>query len=152
VPERAVGDVHVGQDVAVQVSSNKTFEGKIVRFSEQIDTQTRTMHTEIDVPNPKYTLVPGMYATVQIPLQTVHDVLTVPIQAVQTSSEDHGTVLVVNKNNRVEKRDVALGIQSAADAEVASGLKENEMVVFGEQSQFQPGELVTPKVVNPSEE
>jgi hypothetical protein len=60
--------------------------------------------------------------------------------------------LVVNKNNRVEKRDVALGIQSAADAEVASGLKENEMVVFGEQSQYKPGELVTPKVVNPSEE
>jgi RND family efflux transporter MFP subunit len=152
VPERAVREVHVGQDVAVQVSSNKTFKGKIVRFSEQIDTQTRTMHTEIDVPNPKYTLVPGMYATVQIPLQTVHNVLTVPIQAVQTSSEDHGSVLVVNKNNRVEKRDVALGIQSAADAEVASGLKENEMVIFGEQSQYKSGELVTPKVVNPSEE
>jgi RND family efflux transporter MFP subunit len=153
VPERAIGDVHLGQDVAVQVSmSQKTFKGKIVRFSEQIDMQTRTMHTEIDVPNPKYTLVPGMYATVQIALHTVHNVLTVPIQAVQASGEDHGSVLVVNNNNRAEKRDVALGIQSATAAEVVSGLRENEMVLFGEQSQYRPGELVTPKIVNPSEE
>ncbi len=72
VPERAVGDVHLMETVVVQVSnSGQKFEGKIVRFSGQIDTQTRTMHTEVDVRNPKYQLVPGMYATVQIPLHTV---------------------------------------------------------------------------------
>jgi RND family efflux transporter MFP subunit len=152
VPERAVGDVHLGQGVAVQVSTNnKTFDGKIVRFSDQIDTQTRTMHTEIDVPNPQYTLVPGMYATVQIPLHTVHNVLTLPVQALQASGEDHGSVLVVDNHNRIEKRDVALGMQTATDAEVVSGLKENEMVVFGEQSQYKPSELVTPQMVTPSE-
>ena len=91
---------------------------KIVRFSEQIDTQTRTMHTEeVDVKNPKYELVPGMYATVQIPLHTVKDVLTLPTQAVQISSGGRGTVLVVNANSKIEKRDVALGLQSATDTE-----------------------------------
>ena len=118
-----------------------------MRFSEQIDTQTRTMHTEVDVPNPKYELVPGMYATVQIPLHTVKSVLTVPTQAVQTSSGGHGTVLVVNTSFKIEKRDVALGLQTATDTEILSGLQENEMVVFGEQSQYKPGELVAPKVV-----
>ena len=55
VPERAVADLHVGETVTVRVSSiNKTFEGKVVRFSDQIDPQTRTMHTEVDVPNPTY--------------------------------------------------------------------------------------------------
>ena len=69
VPERAVPDIHLGQTIAVKVSAlNKSFPGKIVRFSDQIDTETRTMHTEVQVPNPKYELVPGMYATVQIPL------------------------------------------------------------------------------------
>jgi multidrug efflux pump subunit AcrA (membrane-fusion protein) len=83
LPERSVGDVSLGQTVAVQVTNTKrTFEGKIVRFSGQIDTQTRTMHTEVNVPNPKYELVPGMHATVQLPLHTVHNVLTVPLQAV----------------------------------------------------------------------
>jgi RND family efflux transporter MFP subunit len=151
VPERAVGDVHLGDTVAVHVSTNnQTFDGKIVRFSDQIDTATRTMHTEIDVPNPKYVLVPGMYATVQIPLHTATNVLTVPIQAVQASGEDRGAVLVVNRENRIERRDVKLGLQSATDDEIVSGLKEGELVLFGEQSQYQPGELVAPQIVTPS--
>jgi RND family efflux transporter MFP subunit len=152
VPERAVGDVHLGASVGVQVSNNnQKFQGKIVRFSGQIDTQTRTMHTEIDVKNPKYELVPGMYATVQIPLHTVINALTVPTQAVQTSGGSRGTVLVVNASFKIEKRDVVLGLQTATDTEILSGLQEKEMVVFGEQSQYKPGELVTPSAVTPSE-
>ncbi len=65
---------------------NKTFAGKSSRFSDQIDPATRTMHTEVNVPNPKYELVPGMYASVQIPLHSVTNVLTVPVQAVQSSA------------------------------------------------------------------
>jgi RND family efflux transporter MFP subunit len=152
VPERAVGDVHVGDTVAVRVSTtNQSFDGKIVRFSDQIDTATRTMHTEIDVPNPNYALVAGMYATVQIPLHAVENVLTVPVQAVQASGEDQGTVLVVNGNNKIEKRDVRLGLQTATDAEIVGGLKEGEMVVYGEQSQYAPGQVVAPQIVQPAE-
>ncbi|MFY9752975.1 MAG: efflux RND transporter periplasmic adaptor subunit [Candidatus Acidiferrales bacterium] len=146
VPERAVGDIHLGDAVAVHVSTiNDTFNGKIVRFSDQIDTQTRTMHTEVDVPNPKYLLVPGMYASVRIPLRTVPNALAVPIQTVQASGENKGVVLVVNSSNRIERREVTLGIQTAADAEILSGLREGELVVYGEQSQYRPGELVAPQ-------
>ena len=152
VPERAVADVHYGDTVAVRVSTtNQTFNGKIVRSSDQIDPDTRTMHTEIDVPNPSYALVPGMYATVQIPLHTVQNVLTAPVQAVQISGEDHGDVLVVTRDNKIEKRSVTLGVQSASDAEIVAGLKEGEMVVYGEQSQFRSGELVQPQIVVPAE-
>jgi RND family efflux transporter MFP subunit len=152
LPERAVGDVHLGDSVAVQVSnSSHAFQGTIVRFSDQIDTQTRTMHTEVDVRNPKYQLVPGMYATVQIPLHSAKGVLTVPTQAVQTSAVGHGSVLVVNGSSRIEKRDVVLGLQTATDTEILSGLQENEMVIFGEQSQYKPGELVSPKIIVPPE-
>jgi RND family efflux transporter MFP subunit len=144
--------VHVGDTVAVRVSTtNQSFDGKIVRFSDQIDTATRTMHTEIDVPNPNYALVAGMYATVQIPLHAVENVLTVPVQAVQASGEDQGTVLVVNGNNKIEKRDVRLGLQTATDAEIVGGLKEGEMVVYGEQSQYAPGQVVAPQIVQPAE-
>jgi RND family efflux transporter MFP subunit len=152
VPERAVANVHDGDTVTVIVSTaNQTFEGKIVRSSDQIDTATRTMHTEIDVPNPKYTLVPGMYATVQIPLHSVQNVLLIPVQAIQASGESHGTALVVNGDNTIEKRDVTLGIQSGVDAEIVNGLKDGEMVVYGEQSQFTPGERVSPTVVAAAE-
>lgn len=152
VPERAVPDIHLGQSIGVQVSSkNRNFEGKIVRFSGQIDTQTRTMHTEVNVPNSKYELVPGMYATVQIPLHTVKNALTVPSRAVQRGAEGHGTVLVVDSHNKIERRDVMLGLENATDTEVRSGLHENEMVVFGEQSQYKPGQMVSPRLVQPSE-
>jgi RND family efflux transporter MFP subunit len=151
LPERAVGDIHLGETVAVHVSTNnETFDGKIVRFSGQIDTQTRTMHTEVDVSNPKYVLVPGMYAGVQIPLHTAQHVLTVPTQAVQASGEDHGAVLVVNRENKIEKRDVHLGLQTTTDDEIMSGLKEGELVLYGEQSQYKPGQLVVPQIVAPS--
>jgi RND family efflux transporter MFP subunit len=152
VPERAVADLHVGEPVTVNVSSiHKTFPGKVSLFSDQIDEQTRTMHTEVEVPNPVYEIVPGMYATVEIPLHTVPNALTVPVQAVQTSGETRGAVLVVGADNRIEKRDVTTGIQSATDVEILSGLRENERIIFGEQSQFKSGELVNPKPITPSE-
>jgi RND family efflux transporter MFP subunit len=151
VPERAVADLPVGEPVTVNVSSiHKTFPGKVRLFSDQIDEQTRTMHTEVEVPNPAYEIVPGMYATVEIPLHTVPNALTVPVQAVQTSGETTGAVLVVGADNRIEKRDVTIGVQSATDVEVLSGLRENERVVFGEQSQFKSGELVNPEPITPS--
>ncbi len=152
VPERAVAGIHIGEPVDVSVSGlDRKFDGKIVRFSDQIDPDTRTMHTEVDVPNSKYVIVPGMYATVKIPLQTVQNALTVPVQAVQSTAEGRGTVLVVGPDNRIERRDVTLGIESSTDAEVLSGLQENDRVVFGEQAQFSPGELVVPTPVTPSD-
>ena len=151
VPERVVADVRVGQSVAVHVTSiNKTFTGTIVRFSEEIDPQTRTLHTEVDVPNPKYQIVPGMYATVRLPLRGAHGVLTAPVQAVQASGESRAQVLVVGNDDRLERRDVTLGIENATDVEIVSGLRDNESIVFGEQSQYKPGQLVKPKVITPA--
>jgi RND family efflux transporter MFP subunit len=151
LPERAVPDVSLGEVVAIS-TGDKKFEGKIVRFSDQIDTQTRTMHTEIDVPNPKYELVPGMYATVQIPLHTIANALTVPVQAVQTTDDTHGVALVVGRDNRIEKRDLGLGLESATDVQVLSGLNEGDTVVVGEQSQYKPGMRVMPKIVSSQSE
>jgi RND family efflux transporter MFP subunit len=148
VPERAVPDIHVGDNVDIEVSgANNSFTGQIVRFSDQIETQTRTMHTEVQVPNAKYLLVPGMYASVKIPLHSASNVLSVPVQAVESTGSGAGTVLLVNAANRVEQRDVKLGIQTATAAEVLSGLQENDSVIFGEQNQFKVGELVSPRTV-----
>jgi len=151
VPERAVPNIQIGQPVAVDVSGLKrTFEGEIVRFSDQIDMNTRTMHTEVDVPNPKYEIVSGMYASVKIPLHSAAKVLTLPIQAVQAGETGKGTVLLVDGNNKIETRNVMLGLQSSSDVEITSGLQENETVIFGAQGQFKNGELVSPKLVVPS--
>ncbi len=148
IPERAVSDIHVGQPLEVDVSGlKKSFTGKIVLFSDQIDPSTRTMHTEVSVSNPNYEIIPGMYANVRIPLHSATNVLAVPVQAVQSSGTGQGTVLVVNATNHLERREVKLGLESANYAEVLSGLNENEMVVFGEQNQFREGQLISPQIV-----
>jgi len=148
VPERAVADIHDGEQVQVEVSAlKKTFSGKIARFSDQIDPATRTMHTEVTVPNSNFELVPGMYASVKIPLHSVSNVLTVPLQAIQSTGTGQGTVLIVNSTNHLERREVKLGLLTATDAEVLTGLHEGETIVFGEQNQFKEGELVSPQLV-----
>ena len=152
VPERAVPDIRMGEIIDVKVSATgKTFSGKIVRVSDQIDVQTRTMHTEVEVPNPKYELVPGMYASVEIPLRTATQALSVPVQAVQPGSGNKATALLVDASNRIEKREVTLGIQTSNEVEIVSGLKENDRVIFGSQTQYQPGQLVSPKAVQAQE-
>lgn len=151
VPERAVPEIRIGQNVAVEVSAmNKTFDGKIVRFSDQIDMDTRTMHTEVQVPNSNYLLVPGMYASVKIPIRSANSVLLAPVQAVQAGQGGKGTVLVVGAGNKLESRNVGMGLQSASQVEITSGLQENESIVYGSVQQFRPGEIVTPKQVEPA--
>jgi RND family efflux transporter MFP subunit len=151
VPERAVSNIKIGEPVAVNVSGmDRTFEGQIIRFSDQIDMTTRTMHTEVDVPNPKYELVPGMYASVKIPLHAAAKVLTVPVQAFQDAGNGKGIVLVVGPGNKIERREVGVGLQSATDVEITSGVQESETVVFGSLGQYRPGEIVSPKLVVPS--
>jgi RND family efflux transporter MFP subunit len=152
VPERAVANIKLGESVAVNVSGmDRTFDGKIIRFSDQIDLTTRTMHTEVDVPNPKYQLVPGMYASVKIPLHSAAKVLTVPIQAIQSTAEGKGIVMIVGPGNKVERREVNTGLQFATDVEIISGLQEGQTIIFGSLGQYRPGEVVTPRSVEPSQ-
>ena len=84
VPEAYVSYIHLGDPVSVNVSSlNRTFPGKVARFSTDVKEETRTMHTEVDVHNtPDRTLVPGMYADATIQLQQKTGVVAVPSQAI----------------------------------------------------------------------
>jgi hypothetical protein len=61
-------------------------------------------------------------------------------------------VLVVNSQDRIEARDVSLGIEGANQVEVVSGLKPNDRVVVGSQSEFRPGDRVDPKVIAENKE
>lgn len=144
VPEEDVRFVHVGEPVEVNVGAlNRTFSGKVVRFTRDVSTQTRTMQTEIDVPNPNLTLMPGMYAYATLQLEHRNDVLTIPVTAV-IQNGNQATVLAVDAQGRVESRPVKLGIQSASRVEVVSGLDQGDLVITGGQSNYEQGEKVRP--------
>jgi RND family efflux transporter MFP subunit len=144
VPESDVPYIKVGSAVVVKVdATGRTFAGKVIRFSRVLDTNTRTMLTEVDVPNPDLTLNPGMYAETTIQLQQKIDALILPAQAV-VQNGDQAYVLVVNASDRVEKRDVTLGIQTANRVEITGGLRAGENVIASGQTSYQPGDVVSP--------
>ena len=146
VPESAVPSIRLGGSVDIRVPSlNRTFTGTIARFADQIDTVTRTMHAEVNVPNPTGTLVPGMYADASIVLEQVPNALIVPAQAIDRA-EAATNVLVVNSQNAVERRPITIGLETVDAAEVTAGLREGDVVIVGTRSQLRPGEIVQPKL------
>jgi RND family efflux transporter MFP subunit len=142
-----VKDVQLGDSVEVRVDSlnGKTYTGKISRFTHDVDDNTRTMMTEIEIPNPNLELVPGMYATVVLNVKKHLQALAVPTEAV--SGEKTPTVYVVNNDNQIEERAVKLGLETSDKYEILSGLNEGDLVVVGNSAQFQAGEKVEPKLL-----
>jgi RND family efflux transporter MFP subunit len=147
IPESAVPDVHLGDVVRVHVSAlNRDFDGRVARFADALNDETRTMHTEIDVENPKGTLVEGMYAETKIALREHAGTLIVPVQAIERNSTG-ATALIVDPQNRIAERQVKLGEETSDRVEVLEGLAENERVLIGNRSEFHVSEKVAPKVV-----
>jgi RND family efflux transporter MFP subunit len=147
IPESYVRYIRVGDPVNVRVPSlNRTFPGKVTRFSVDVREDTRTMHTEVDVQNRDRMLMSGLYAEADVTLEHREDIPAVPLQAINHEG-DKTTVFVVNRQGEIEDRKITLGIQTAADAEVVSGLSEGEQVIVSDRSGLKPGQKVHPQVV-----
>lgn len=152
VPEDSVRYIHQGDPVEVRVDAvGRTFTGKVVRFTRDVSADTRTMETEVDVPNQDLTLTPGMYANAKMQLERHDNVLTIPVTAI-VQNGNQTSVLVVNSQNRVEIHQVQIGIQGPSQAEVISGLNESDRVITGGQSNYQQGEKVRPQLAQNIEE
>lgn len=148
VPESLAAFVHVGDTAQVHVQAlAMRFSAKVSRKTYALDPSTRSEQVEIDVKNPDGKLAPGMYAEVSLPVQRSGDAIAVPVQAVdETSAQPF--VYVVGSGDKVEKRNVVLGLSTATLVEVTSGLRQGEKVIVANLSTFQPGEEVTPKVTS----
>jgi RND family efflux transporter MFP subunit len=143
VPESAVPTVHIGQRVEVRVPTlSRTFPGVVARFTDKLNSSTRTMDTEVDVPNASLVLIPGMYAEVDLTLAQRKQVLAVPSAAVDST----GQVMVVTADNRVEMRKIETGMETADRVEVKSGLSAGDQVVLAGRASLQVGEAVHPKL------
>ncbi len=143
IPEDAVEYIREGSTVMVTVDAiHRSFEGKVVRFTRDLNVATRTMETEIDVENKDLSLTPGEYANTTIELERHDKVLTIPVQAVIRNG-NHQSVLVVDASRHVQARNIETGLQGSNLIEVRTGLAEGDLVITGNQSNYQPGEAVT---------
>jgi RND family efflux transporter MFP subunit len=147
IPESVAAQIHLGEPVSARVQAlNQDFVGKVSRFADSLDRQTRTMETEIDFDNHDGRLIPGMYAETQLSLREKKDALTVPLESVTRNGED-ATVLAVNPDNTIEERHVKLGLEDSIRVEVLSGLTDKDRVVIGNRSQFRSGQKIQPKEI-----
>lgn len=144
VPENDVKYVHEGDQLQVRVDAiGRSFTGKIVRFTREVNFETRTMETEVDVENKDLSISPGMYANTMLQLGHVTNVLTIPVEALVLNGQQE-TVYVLDEGNRVHIRKVTVGLQGSKLAEIMNGLNPGDRVVIGGQDKYQEGEAVSP--------
>lgn len=148
VPVSAVSEVREGQPVDVHVSSpQRTLQGKITRYADSVQMATRTMDTEVDVPNRDGSLVPGMYAEVHLHLAARPNVLSVPLDAVEGIGTSMQQAYVV-RGGELHLVKIVTGLQSPSRIEIVSGLNAGDQVVVGRHTGLSDGEKVEAKAAS----
>jgi len=145
VPQSYAPFVHAGLAavVTVQQLPNRSFDGKVTRTSQSLDPSTRTLLTEVDVPNPAALLLPGMYAQVLLRSVNAEPPLLVPGDALVTRA--NGTrVAVVGREGAVHLQQVTVGRDYGTETEVLSGLQGGELVIINPTDDIREGVRVKP--------
>jgi RND family efflux transporter MFP subunit len=144
VPEDYVGTIHDGGLVKITVPAlNRSFPGKLTRFSDLVQSSTRTMTAEVDLRNPNLDLVPGMYAQVQLRIAESPHAVAVPVAAVDGTGAA-SRVFTLDDRGLVHLRAVKTGIQTPQFVEIVSGIQPGEGVLVGARSGLEEGEKVQP--------
>jgi RND family efflux transporter MFP subunit len=142
VPVNDVAGVKDGQAVDVNVASlGRTLRGTVTRSTGSVQTATRTMDTEVDVPNRDGSLVPGMYAEVHLHLAARPNVLSVPLDAVDGLGTTVQQAYVV-RDGVVHLVTVKTGLQTPNRLEIIAGLQQGDKVIVGRHTGLSDGERV----------
>src|SRR5580693_4221207 len=142
VPVSDAGGVKNGEQVDVNVVSlHRWLKGTVTRYANSVQFSTRTMDTEVDVPNPDGSLIPGMYAEVHLHLAAKQSALSVPLDAVDGLGTSVQQVYVV-RDGVVHLRNVKTGLQTSTRVEILDGLENGDKVIVGRHTGLSDGETV----------
>jgi RND family efflux transporter MFP subunit len=143
VPQSAAPAVTVGQSVKVEIReyAGRSVEGKVVRTAGSVDPGTRTLRTEVHVPNPKGDLLAGLYAQVNLPVRDPRNPLRIPAAALVVDAA--GTqVVTVDGGSAAHRHAVTLGRDFGREVEVTAGLRGDERLVVSPRDDLRDGDLV----------
>lgn len=139
VPQSLAHDITVGA-MAQVISGPITVEGKITRTAGALDTNTRTLRTQIDIPGDKGILA-GSFVRVSLQTHSATPPVRVPANALISRSGGN-FVYVIHDDGTLEEKNVTLGRELGAEAEVVLGLTGNEKVVTNPAENLATGEKV----------
>jgi RND family efflux transporter MFP subunit len=143
VPEIYANNIHAGLGAYLELTQHpgQRFDGKVVRNSESIDPATRTLLTEVDVPNRSGELFPGGYAQVHLEVKVTGARLTVPVNALLFRSEGLRAVLV-DSNHKVHLKQLTIGRDYGTTLEVLQGLDATDWIVLNPTDSLEEGQEV----------
>jgi RND family efflux transporter MFP subunit len=146
VPQVFATGIKVGQDAVVYRREDlaKQYPGKVVRTADALDPNTRTLLTEVDVPNPNDALRPGMYLQVKFVFGRQTAPILIPGPALVVTSTGKQRVAVLDDQHRVHYRTLELGRDFGAEIEVLSGLKVGETIAVHPGDALPEGTVVQP--------
>ena len=146
VPQADAAAIRSGMPAYIDLREypGQKFTGRVVRSADAIDMSTRTMLTEVDVPNHDGHLMPGAYAQVhfQVPIQTVR--ISVPVNALLFRPEGP-RVAVVGTDQKIHLAAVIIGRDFGNKIEILGGLKPSDQVVINPADSLEEGESVQVK-------
>jgi RND family efflux transporter MFP subunit len=143
VPEeysRGVKPGQTGADIVLAEFPNQRFPGRLVRTANAINATTRTLLAEIDVDNPKGTLLSGSYAEVHLKIPAQTSTLLVPVSALIFRSEKLQVGVV--KNGKITITDITPGHDFGTEIEVVAGLNSDDQVVTNPPDSLVSGQEV----------
>ena len=148
VPEPFAPSIHPGIGAYLELTQypGQKFRGKVVRTSNAIDLSTRTLLTEVDVPNASGLLLPGGYAQVHLEVTVKGDRLQVPINSLLFRAEGLRAV-VVDSNHKARLQTLAIGRDYGVTLEVMNGLKAGDWIVLNPPDSLNDGQEVRVKEV-----
>jgi RND family efflux transporter MFP subunit len=149
VPEAYAPSIHPGIGAYLELTQypGQKFEGKVVRSANAIDLSTRTLLTEVDVPNPLGQLLPGGYAQVHLGVKVKGQRLQVPVNSLLFRSEGLRAV-VVDANHHAHLQTLTIGRDYGVTLEVLNGLKADDWIVLNPPDSLNDGEEVHVKEVD----
>ena len=144
VPEPEVPFIKNGLPAKVTVEElpGRTFPGSVTRFAHALDPGTKTMLTEIELPNPNGDLRPGAYASVQLEVERKHDALLVPTQALLV--EKAGTSVFTVADGKAKKTPIQVGFNDGTNVELTKGIDPAQPVILLGKQTLNDGQPVNP--------
>lgn len=127
--------------IRVEELPAKVFEGTVTRFAHALDQGSKSMLTEIELPNPTAQLRPGMYANVLLEVERKSDALLVPVGAVLV--EKAGSSVFIVSEGKAKKTPVRIGFNDGKNAEIVEGLAITQPVILSGKQTLNDGQPVT---------
>jgi RND family efflux transporter MFP subunit len=139
VPQLYAAGIHVGMDAPTTVRElpGRVFVGKVTRTANELDTATRTLLTEVDIPNPDDTLMAGMYGQVSFHMTGQKELLFVPATAVLIDA--NGTRAAVVHDGAISWRAVAIERDFGDRLALSAGIAEGDEVVAAPSDRLREG-------------